>query len=625
MFANDCFNFTPAVCRLILPLLVLSTSIVSGCASVGELQEKTQQAWVQERAKADAMPKRVYLGGGLGSTTLSPNTESTSYEVDNKKSSSSQMRIGIDVHPAFSVELDTQLLGSASLRYSDQDVSYTSATLSTVFYGLGGRQNRYFREGFNAYGRLGYAVLQRTSDVDALDHSDQSFVIGAGAEYGFRNGFAIRAEATRTSSDANQISLGGIIRLGATRTNAVRIAANSARNTKESQPMQADGLAMRVQNYSPSAKDADGDGVTNKYDVCNSTMPDTTVNNQGCGLFDAVLSDVQFKSGSYWLSPKARGQLDVIAQSLLAFPEARIEIGAHSDSLGDAALNLELSKRRAQSVASYLQTKQVNQMQLVPVGFGAEFPVADNATEEGRRKNRRIELITLPNISAEEIASKNLIAEVDDDKKRTVTPERMRLLNQKVAQFEIVEFDKQKGINTASASLTASNDQSQKALSEVVEASQSASAEDASAQNVMPDRANLPPISAMKIQPLPAPGEVFGFHLAGPLKGVDFVEQSATLTESAKNELLSVLDQLEKFPEVRISVMGHVDDRGDDDQNLLDSAQRARAVVAYLVSLGIAPERLMSEGYGSELPLVQELTSADKKRNQRIEIRVLED
>ncbi|MDJ0940247.1 MAG: OmpA family protein [Woeseiaceae bacterium] len=72
-------------------------------------------------------------------------------------------------------------------------------------------------------------------------------------------------------------------------------------------------------------------------------------------------------------------------------PDARVAITGHSDSVGDSAYNLDLSRRRAASVAAYLVERGVDADRLDVAGAGASQPIADNATRHGRRQNRRIE------------------------------------------------------------------------------------------------------------------------------------------------------------------------------------------------------------------------------------------
>jgi OOP family OmpA-OmpF porin len=92
------------------------------------------------------------------------------------------------------------------------------------------------------------------------------------------------------------------------------------------------------------------------------------------------------------LLPASRGVLDRVAESLVAYPEVRVEVAGYTDSRGAKRTNLRLSQARAQAVRSYLVEKGVPVAQLTARGFGPANPIAPNATADGRARNRRVEL-----------------------------------------------------------------------------------------------------------------------------------------------------------------------------------------------------------------------------------------
>ena len=71
----------------------------------------------------------------------------------------------------------------------------------------------------------------------------------------------------------------------------------------------------------------------------------------------------------------------------------KIEIGGHTDADGQASANLDLSRRRAQSVAAYFEAAGISADRLNPTGYGSTVPVAPNDTAENKAKNRRIEFL----------------------------------------------------------------------------------------------------------------------------------------------------------------------------------------------------------------------------------------
>jgi len=107
----------------------------------------------------------------------------------------------------------------------------------------------------------------------------------------------------------------------------------------------------------------------------------------------ASMPDILFETGSYILRPTARERLAKVAGILLAYPDLRVEIDGHTDSVGSEAYNQQLSERRAASVRDYLAQQGIPTTALVARGFGKTQPIASNATAMGRQRNRRVELV----------------------------------------------------------------------------------------------------------------------------------------------------------------------------------------------------------------------------------------
>lgn len=105
-----------------------------------------------------------------------------------------------------------------------------------------------------------------------------------------------------------------------------------------------------------------------------------------------VPNDVSFSTNSAAIRPELRGVLDPFANSLHDDPNARIEIIGHTDSSGGDAVNNPLSQERAQSVRDYLSARGVASSRIQTAGRGEREPVADNGTEAGRARNRRVEI-----------------------------------------------------------------------------------------------------------------------------------------------------------------------------------------------------------------------------------------
>lgn len=103
------------------------------------------------------------------------------------------------------------------------------------------------------------------------------------------------------------------------------------------------------------------------------------------------LQIINFASGSSDIPADNKAILDQAATLLNKVTNVKLNVGGHTDSTGNAAANKALSQRRAQAVVDYLTSKGVDGSKLVAQGHGSDQPVAENTTEEGRFKNRRIE------------------------------------------------------------------------------------------------------------------------------------------------------------------------------------------------------------------------------------------
>lgn len=104
---------------------------------------------------------------------------------------------------------------------------------------------------------------------------------------------------------------------------------------------------------------------------------------------------VYFDFDKAMLKPEAKAELDRAAKILLQNPALTLELQGHTDSIGTDAYNKALGERRAKAVFDYLKSKGVAANRLKVVSYGESKPVAPNNTEQGRAKNRRVDLTIL--------------------------------------------------------------------------------------------------------------------------------------------------------------------------------------------------------------------------------------
>ena len=101
---------------------------------------------------------------------------------------------------------------------------------------------------------------------------------------------------------------------------------------------------------------------------------------------------LDFETGSATLKPSSAEQLKNIAEIMKAYPKVKMKIGGYTDNVGNADANLKLSQKRAENTMQEIVKLGVDAKRLEAEGYGEKHPVADNSTEEGRAKNRRIDL-----------------------------------------------------------------------------------------------------------------------------------------------------------------------------------------------------------------------------------------
>ncbi len=159
--------------------------------------------------------------------------------------------------------------------------------------------------------------------------------------------------------------------------------------------------------------DRDRDGVADSADTC----PDAaeTVNGyldtDGCpdqkpsrvqvtGTAIEINQKVNFATGKDVILPDSFGLLDDVAQAMRDYPKLKIEIGGHTDNVGDDSKNQKLSKERADAVFEYLLAKGIPAVRMMTMGYGETRPVDTNRTDEGRSNNRRVEFLIVGGAAA---------------------------------------------------------------------------------------------------------------------------------------------------------------------------------------------------------------------------------
>ncbi len=145
------------------------------------------------------------------------------------------------------------------------------------------------------------------------------------------------------------------------------------------------------------AKDTDGDGVQDALDQCPETPGDADyygcpkVSSEVAEVMELAIKGVLFNTGSAELKVASLEVLNKVKDVLTNNPSYILNVNGHTDNVGDSKANLELSQKRAEVVQGYLASKGIEASRIHPHGYGDTKPVDTNATEEGRKHNRRVE------------------------------------------------------------------------------------------------------------------------------------------------------------------------------------------------------------------------------------------
>lgn len=357
-------------------------------------------------ATSSAGTDKLYIGVGIGLSELEPDTAGTVYQVDDSSSEGGKLYVGYNLHEKFSVEAYYSILGEAqisptgSIEYEDMGIDG-----NFFFYGAGSGQ-----PGLSLFGRAGIGQMKNSTDLPYERSHDTHMMLGAGIQYGFKNGWALRADFDLYDTDSKLLALGVNKHFGRAKEKPRKmptpVAQSKPRSTPKARPepkaVEAKKPAAIIsqpervsgpETFIPANTDLDNDGVHNSRDKCPATKENTPVDKNGCKLPKIIsLEGVRFATGSDKLIGESTKILDSVAKTLIAYTRVTIEVAGHTDSQGSKEVNNALSLRRAQAVKTYLGKRGIPLEVLTAKGYGESRPIADNATTKGRAANRRVEL-----------------------------------------------------------------------------------------------------------------------------------------------------------------------------------------------------------------------------------------
>ena len=330
-------------------------------------------AAIEEDGGRGSFRRRPYVAIGAGVTRLEPESPTPALTVSEDTSAGVELGLGYDLTRWLSAELHVADLGAADIDFLGStvgDIDYLVYGVTGLVYLFGtrdgfiplarGRDGAFRREGLSLFGRLGVGGMSNESDLPYRRDYDTHAVFGAGLEYGFRNGVAVRAELQGFDTDARYAGVSVLKRFG--RSEAAPAAAVSPPPTP---PAPAPVPVVPA----PADDPAPDDGM----------------------LRETVRPIVYFSFDQDTLSPESIARLDAFLEEL-GDSELDIVIGGHTDGAGAERYNEGLSDRRADAVRDYLVSRGIDLSRMTARGHGEDRPASSNATEEGRAQNRRAEI-----------------------------------------------------------------------------------------------------------------------------------------------------------------------------------------------------------------------------------------
>ena len=304
---------------------------------------------------AQAEQGQFYLGGGIGASQLEPEVINLPISVNDKNDLGYKLFLGYDILDWLSLEGYASQLGSAGFSNGgsiDYDL-YGGNLVATLPQST---------PGLSFLGKLGLADISNSGNgVNFREVESKEFTAGLGAEYHFSNDFSVRGEYEYFDKDARLLSLSLLKRFGGAKP-------------VPPPPPPAPKPAPKPVEPPPPAPEPPPVVETIKLHI----------------------EPIFFDTDKYDLKPEAVTRLDRVAELMQTYPEVKLVIIGHTDNRASDDYNMVLSLNRAKAAEQYLISHGVDASRLDHEARGEKEPVADNSTEEGRARNRRVEFFPTP-------------------------------------------------------------------------------------------------------------------------------------------------------------------------------------------------------------------------------------
>lgn len=232
-------------------------------------------------------------------------------------------------------------------------------------------------------------------EVEGIENAEKIRAHAGVQVYEAKRALARLERAARNGADSAELE--HLAFLTRRRVEVARIAADGAmlREALEMLGEQRDQLRLQARAEEAASARARARSAEERLRALQAELREVEAATTERGLV-LTLGDILFAFDRAELQPGAQRTLDRIAEFLNEHSDRRVEVEGHTDSVGDARYNQDLSRRRAEAVARHLVSRGVAASRVEARGLGEAAPVASNDTEAGRQQNRRVEIV-VPN------------------------------------------------------------------------------------------------------------------------------------------------------------------------------------------------------------------------------------
>lgn len=316
---------------------------------------------------------------------------------------------------------------------------------------------------------------------------------------------------------------------------------------------------------------------------------------------------IEFEPGSATLTDDSAPVIAAVSDALRACPDAAIDVGGYTDSQGSEEGNLRLSQERAEAVLTALRQSDLPLPNLVAHGYGEADPVADNSTEEGRARNRRIEFVPVaaPEPTSVDASARAAAAEGTGDEE---SADESRATAEEAAA---------PGDDAALADEAPAEEAAQE---EPAPGSPETGAEEAAPVG---GRAEQPQPAVEALTPEQATACVAAVQARIDAAGIAFEPGSSEIEAASQPVIEAMAGELRVCPAVAIEIGGHTDSQGSEGGNTRLSQARADSVLAALRAEALTLPNATARGYGESQPIADNGTSEGRAQNRRIAVTLL--